>query len=221
MTIGNGLPQYHEAFLNDLTAALDIEAGLRDAIQHLDHADLVGDVRGVLNVERGLASALNQLDEQDEHPAILPEDSPITESSVVARDRPESDWSSLRHQSDDETELLGPETTRAFNAVISFLHDLDEGLLPLASVSRRRPEYTDLQELKRRLIQRNISREAAIRRIAMLRREGLKITTSGAWWRTSPIDARKQFGKLLDELRVAVVRLFDSSDEFGHVSSEP
>lgn len=52
------LAEHHDAFVRDLAAALDLDAGLRDATLPARHTRLIEDVRGVLDLEAGLAAVL-------------------------------------------------------------------------------------------------------------------------------------------------------------------
>src|SRR4051812_25939510 len=117
MTKRNGLPQYHDAFLDDLTAALDIEAGLSDALQHLDHADLLTDVGSALNIEGGLASALNELDDEDSRTA-LPETPPTVGGSIATQERPEVAWPPRGRDSEHQESDLGSAVTDAFSNLV-------------------------------------------------------------------------------------------------------
>ncbi|MGH3924147.1 MAG: hypothetical protein ACRDTT_14995, partial [Pseudonocardiaceae bacterium] len=53
------LADQHHALVNDLAAALDLEAGLREAMIPARHADLVADIRDVLDVEAGLSAIVS------------------------------------------------------------------------------------------------------------------------------------------------------------------
>ncbi|MGB6161021.1 MAG: WD40 repeat domain-containing protein [Pseudonocardiaceae bacterium] len=50
------LADQYRALVNDLTAALDLEAGLREVMIPARHADLVADLRDVLGLEAGLSA---------------------------------------------------------------------------------------------------------------------------------------------------------------------
>jgi hypothetical protein len=50
--------QAHEAFVSELREALDLGAGLRDALVPAAHATLTTDVSLAIDIERGLANAL-------------------------------------------------------------------------------------------------------------------------------------------------------------------
>ena len=174
MTKGSGLPEYHEAFLNDLTAAFDIEAGLRDAIHHLDHADLVTDLGGALNIEKGLASALDELDDEDST-ATMPETPPIVGGSIATQERPESAWFTPRGDRHDPESDLDRAVTEAFSDLIRLLRRLRANRAVSRSLNidiEFKHEESQVLQLHTLLVERSISREDALQIIDELRRRG-------------------------------------------------